>query len=144
MHQCLQPYDNALLRVELLPPQKAEALAYLDGNGPRPLRQGLFAVPYCCQPYKGCCCAPASDDLSTTSMMTATDHASGVVHCVCTVHCTGACAQGAHQPCLSAVCILRQCSPPCRYGLAIVQRGEMDPPDIMEYSVSCSRCIESI
>ena len=40
------------------------------------------------------------------------------------------------QICAGHCAFCKQCLPPCRYALAIVQRGEMDPPDIMEYSVS--------
>ena len=135
---CLQPYDNALLRVELLPPKKAEALAYLDGNGPEPLRQGLCIVPCCCQPHKGYRCIPASHDLGATWMVMAPDQAGGVVHCVhCALRRRLRSGADVHTSlvCLS-VCIFRPRFSPCRYALAIVQRGEMDPPDIMEYSVS--------
>ena len=36
--RALQPTDNFLFRIELFPPPKAEAVAFLDGVGPKPER----------------------------------------------------------------------------------------------------------
>jgi hypothetical protein len=40
----LQPTDNFLYRIELLLPPKAEAVAFLDGQGPEPKRYAKAIV----------------------------------------------------------------------------------------------------